>query len=210
MGLGAGLAFLGLNGAEPHAEDAEVKRLVAFGDSLTAGYGLRANQAFPARLEAMLRAGGRNVVIANAGVSGDTASAGLERLDWGVPEGTHGVLLALGANDALRGIDPGLTMAALEAMILRLKSRGIGVFLIGMRAPRNLGPQYAARFDALYATLADRHAIPLDPFFLEGVAGNPALNLDDGIHPNPAGVDVMAQRLLAPVEAWLAGLRASP
>jgi acyl-CoA thioesterase I len=177
--------------------------LVALGDSLTAGYLLPASQAFPAKLEAALRAKGHDIRIINAGVSGDTASAGLERLDWSVPDGVDGVILELGANDALRGINPAITEAALDAIITRLKGRKIAVFLAGMAAPRNNGADYVAKFDPIYQRLAQKHNLPLYPFFLEGVVGNPALNLTDMLHPNPAGVDVIVSRILPHIEAFL-------
>lgn len=177
--------------------------LVALGDSLTAGYLLPASQAFPAKLEAALRAKGHDIRIINAGVSGDTATAGLERLDWSVPDGVDGVILELGANDALRGIDPAITEGALDAIITRLKTRKIAVFLAGMAAPRNNGADYVAKFDPIYARLAQKHNLPLYPFFLDGVVGNPALNLTDMLHPNPAGVDVIVSRILPHIEALL-------
>lgn len=177
--------------------------LVALGDSLTAGYMLPAADAFPARLEAALRASGRDVRIINAGVSGDTATAGLDRLDWSVPDGTDGVILELGANDALRGIDPAITEAALDAIITRLAARKIPVFLAGMAAPRNNGAEYVARFDALYPRLAQKHNVPLYPFFLDGVVGNPTLNLPDMLHPNPAGVGVIVSRILTSITLFV-------
>jgi acyl-CoA thioesterase I len=183
-------------------------RLVALGDSLSAGYELAAKDAFPAVLERALRAGGHNVVVDNAGVSGDTATGGLERLDWSVPAGTHGVIVELGANDALRGLDPALTEAALDQIITRLKARQIKVFLAGMLAPRNNGVAYAQAFDALYPRLAQKHGIPLYPFFLDGVAGDASLNLRDMIHPNPAGVGVIVARILPSIKTWLANFPA--
>ncbi len=182
-------------------------RLVALGDSLTAGYGLPQSAAFPSVLERALKARGHNVVIANAGVSGDTASGGLERLDWSVPEGTDGVILELGANDMLRGVDPAVTRRALEAIITRLKQRGVPVMLAGMYAARNLGPDYARRFDAIYPELAQKHGLVLYPFFLEGVAGDRSLNLPDGLHPTAQGVERIVERILPTVEAFLARLR---
>lgn len=181
-------------------------RIVAYGDSLSAGYQLAQKDAFPAVLEAALKQRGHNVVMENASVSGDTASGGLERLDWGVPEDTDLVILELGANDALRGISPAITEQALDEMITRLRERKIGVLLAGMLAPRNNGPEYTAAFDAIYPRLAQKHNIPLYPFFLEGVQGRADLNLADGIHPNPAGVRVMVERILPTVEAALASI----
>ncbi|MPT23089.1 MAG: arylesterase, partial [Starkeya sp.] len=148
-----GLVLLGAT-TTASAATAEPVRLVAFGDSLTAGYGLAASQAFPVRLQAALRAKGHEVVIENAGVSGDTTSAGLARLDWSIPEGTDGVILELGANDALRGLDPAIPERSLDAILARLKARGIPVLMAGMRAPPNLGSAYQARFDGIYEKLA--------------------------------------------------------
>lgn len=186
---------------------AEPLRLVAFGDSLTAGLGLPAKEAFPARLQAALKARGHDVVIENAGVSGDTTAAGLARLDWSIPDGTQGVILELGANDALRGLDPGLAEKALDEMLARLKARGIPVLLAGMLAPPNMGAAYKQRFDALYPALAAKYGVPLYPFFLDGVAGQGKLNQADGVHPTAAGVDIIVERMLPAVEAWLATLK---
>lgn len=182
-------------------------RLVALGDSLSAGYNLPAAQAFPAVLEKALRDKGHDIVIANAGVSGDTSAGGRDRLDWSVPDGTDGVILELGANDALRGLSPDVTRANLDAMILSLKQRGIGVLLAGMRSPPNMGEAYARAFDNLFPELAARHGIALYPFFLDGVAGQPALNQRDGIHPTAEGVRVIVERILPSVEAFLASLK---
>src|SRR5690606_3393828 len=166
---------------------AEPLKLVGFGDSLMAGYQLPATDAFPAKLEKALRDKGHAVEIANAGVSGDTTSGGLARLDWSIPDGTDGVILELGANDALRGIAPEETEKNLDAMLARLKERGIPVLLAGMLAPPNMGADYAARFNGIYARLAQRHGVPLYPFFLDGVAAHADLQLDDGMHPNAKG-----------------------
>lgn len=184
----------------------EPLRVVALGDSLTAGYQLPPAASFPARLEVALRARGLDVIIENAGVSGDTATGGLARLDWAVPDGTSAVLVELGANDALRGIAPAETRAALDEMIARLKARGIAVMLLGMRAPPNMGTDYASAFDSIFPDLASKHGVPLYPFFLDGVAANPALNLADGMHPNPEGVDVIVERALPSIETFLRGL----
>ncbi|POR45969.1 arylesterase [Bosea psychrotolerans] len=183
-------------------------KLVAFGDSLSAGYGLPASAAFPAVLEQALREKGVQVEISNAGVSGDTASGGLERLDWSVPDGTDAVILELGANDALRGIDPAITEKALDAIITRLKARNIAVLLAGIYAPRNLGTEYTSRFDALFPRLAQAHGLVLYPFFLDGIAGDRALNQADLLHPTPEGVRVIVQRILPTVERFLATLPA--
>jgi acyl-CoA thioesterase-1 len=183
-------------------------KLVALGDSLSAGYGLPANAAFPAVLEQALRQKGIAVEIANAGVSGDTAQGGLERLDWSVPDGTDGVILELGANDALRGFDPAATEKALDEIITRLKARGIKVLLAGMYAPRNLGPDYAGRFDGLFKALAEKHDLVFYPFFLDGIAGERALNQADLLHPTAEGVRVVVERILPTVERFLETLRA--
>jgi acyl-CoA thioesterase I len=183
-------------------------RIVVLGDSLSAGFGLAAQEALPARLERALKAKGLAVAIENAGVSGDTAAGGLARLDWSVGPGTDAVILELGANDALRGADPKATRAALEAIITRLKQRGIAVLLAGMLAPRNFGPDYGRAFDAIYPELAAAHGLILYPFILDGVAGDRALNQTDGIHPTAAGVDVMVKGLLPKVEELIARVTA--
>jgi acyl-CoA thioesterase-1 len=181
-------------------------KLVALGDSLTAGYNLPQAAAFPTVLEAALKARGRNVEIANAGVSGDTATGGLERLDWSVPDGTDGVILELGANDMLRGTDPEVTRKALATILARLKERNIPVMLAGMYAARNLGPDYAARFDRIYPDLAQEYGLILYPFFLDGVAGETKRQLPDGMHPSAEGVKVMVERILPSVERFLDGI----
>lgn len=182
-------------------------RLVALGDSLTAGYNLPQSAAFPSVLEAALRARGHAVEIANAGVSGDTASGGLDRLDWSVPDGTDGVILELGANDMLRGTNPDITRRALDTIVDRLKARNIPVMLAGMYSARNLGPDYVRRFDAIYPDLAEKHGLLLYPFFLDGVAGEPRLSLADGLHPSAEGVRVVVQRIVPTVESFLARLK---
>jgi acyl-CoA thioesterase-1 len=183
-------------------------RLVALGDSLSAGYGLPANAAFPSVLEKELRAAGLAVEVANAGVSGDTSQGGLERLDWSVPDGTDGVILELGANDALRGVDPAVTEKALDMIISRLKARNIAVLLTGMYAPRNLGETYHTRFDAIYPKLAEKHGLVLYPFFLEGVAGDRRLNQPDLLHPTAEGIRVIVQSILPTVRRFIATLPA--
>jgi acyl-CoA thioesterase-1 len=185
-------------------------KLVALGDSLTAGYGLPGEAAFPAVLERALRAKGYAVSIANAGVSGDTTSGGLARLDWSVPDGTDGVILELGANDMLRGIDPNIPRQALDEILARLRERGIPVLLTGMYASRNLGPDYVARFEAIFPDLAKKHGVPLYPFFLDGVAGVRELALPDGLHPTAKGVQVIVERILPTVERFVAQLAARP
>jgi acyl-CoA thioesterase-1 len=178
-------------------------KLVVLGDSLSAGYGLPAAAAFPVRLQKALKDKGIEVDMVNAGVSGDTTSGGLARLDWSVAEGTEAVILELGANDALRGIDPKIPRAALEQILTRLKARNIPVLLCGMLAPRNYGADYAAQFDAIYPDLAKQFAVPLYPFFLEGVAGDSKFNQGDGIHPTAEGVDEIVKAILPSVEAFL-------
>lgn len=191
------------------SSDAKPLKVVVLGDSLSAGYGLPAAAAFPEKLQTALRAKGIAVDIDNAGVSGDTSSGGLGRLDWSVPEGTAAVILELGANDALRGIDPDVTRKALGEIIRRLQARGIAVLLCGMRAPPNYGADYAARFDAIYPDLAQRFGVPLDPFFLDGVAADAALNQADGMHPTAAGVERIVARILPTVEAFLGRIKAA-
>jgi acyl-CoA thioesterase-1 len=178
-----------------HAQTAPIK-LAVLGDSLAAGYGVKPDQAIPARLQAALKAAGRNVSVINHGVSGDTTAGGVERLDWMLADKPDIVLVELGANDALRALDPAATERNLDTIIARLKAAGVTVWLAGMLAPRNFGPEYAAQFDGLYKRLADKHGVPLYPFFLDGVAQEPALNQADGIHPNPKGVDIVVERML--------------
>ncbi len=196
-----------LAGAAGVAAERPIK-IVAFGDSLTAGFGLPADAAFPARLEAALKAKGYAVVVANAGGSGDTASAGLARLDWSVPQNADAVIVEFGANDALRGIDPRVTRAALDAILERLARRHIPVLLAGMRAPRNLGEDYARAFDAIFPQLASSHKVVFYPFFLDGVAIDPRLNQGDGIHPTAAGVDIIVAHILPYAEELIGRVRA--
>jgi acyl-CoA thioesterase-1 len=179
-------------------------RLVALGDSLSAGYNLPQEAAFPVALERALKAKGYKVEIVNAGVSGDTSSGGLDRLDWSVPDGTDGVILELGANDMLRGLDPAGTRKNVEAIVERLKSRNIPVMLAGMYASRNLGPEYVQKFDSIYPDIAKKHDLVLYPFFLDGVAGDRSLNLPDGMHPTAKGVEIIVERILPSVESFLA------
>jgi acyl-CoA thioesterase I len=198
--IAAGLALVS---AYPRAAERPVN-IVALGDSLTAGYGLAANQAFPARLQGALNTKGLVANVANAGVSGDTAAGGLARLDWSVPDGTDAVILELGANDALRGFDPAITRKALEAMLQRLQMRKIPVLLCGMLAPPNLGAEYGRAFNSIYPDLAAQTGAILYPFFLAGVAADPKLNQSDGLHPTAAGVAVIVDRILPQVEALIA------
>lgn len=192
-----------------HAVAAEPLRLTVLGDSLTAGYGLPAADGFTVRLEARLRAGGRSVVVLNAGVSGDTSAAGLSRLGWALADKPHALIVELGANDGLRGLDPATTEQNLDAILIQARQNGLPVLLAGMVAPPNLGREYAAEFNGIYARLAKRHAVALYPFFLEGVALRPDLNQADGIHPNRAGVDEVVRRILPHVERLLDRVRAA-
>ncbi len=177
------------------AAGAEI-RVLALGDSLTAGYGLPAADSFVARLGAALDLPEHDVRIIDAGVSGDTTTGGLARLEWALSGGADAAIVALGANDALRGIDPDVTRANLDRILSVLGQRNIPVLLAGMAAPRNLGTGYVTAFDAIYPDLADRHGAILYPFFLDGVAMVPSLNQDDGIHPNARGVEVIVERMV--------------
>ena len=183
-------------------------QLVGFGDSLMAGYQLAPSESYTAQLEAALKAKGLEVVVTNAGVSGDTTSGGLSRIDWSVPDGTDGVILELGANDALRGISPEQSEKNLDAMLSRLKERDIPVFLIGILAPPNMGGDYAERFNPIYKRLSEKYGIPLYPFFLDGVATVEGMQLSDGMHPNAKGVTEMVERTIGPVENFLEAIRA--
>jgi acyl-CoA thioesterase I len=210
FGLHILVLMLGLMTAIPVSARADAVRpikLVVLGDSLSAGLGLPANEAFPAKLQKALNDNGIKVDMTNAGVSGDTASGGRDRLDWSVAEGTEAVIVELGANDALRGIDPAVTRAALTEIVTRLKARGIAVMLCGMLAPPNFGSNYAAKFDAIYPDLAKQYGVTLYPFFLDGVAADAKLNQADGIHPTAAGVDIIVAKMLPTVEAFLRPLR---
>jgi acyl-CoA thioesterase I len=186
---------------------AEPVHLVALGDSLTAGLGLEAQNAYPAKLQAALAKQGIETAIDNAGVSGDTTDGGLARLDWSVPDGTKGVLLELGANDMLRGMDPVQARGNLDEILKRLKERNIPVLMMGMRAAPNLGADYQKAFDAIYPELAAKYGVPLYPFFLDGVAGTQKLNQPDGMHPTADGVDVIVARLAPVVAAWVKALK---
>lgn len=191
----------------PIVARAEVAKIVVLGDSLSAGYNLPPGEGFPEQLQKTLTANNIKVKIIGAGVSGDTTSGGLARLDWSVPEGTDGVLLELGANDAMRGVPIDRARSNLDQMLTRLIERNIAVLLIGMRAPPNMGEDYQTAFDAIYPALAKKHNVPLYPFFLDGVAANPALNLADGIHPNQAGIAVIIERISPIVEQFITRLK---
>ncbi len=199
LGLMAGEAAF----AQSPAAAGKPVKMVVLGDSLSAGLGLSASAAFPARLKKALQVKGITVDMINAGVSGDTSSGGRDRLDWSVPEGTEAVIVELGANDALRGIDPAVTRAALTDILTQLKTRKIAVLLCGMVAPPNYGGDYSARFNAIYPDLAKSFGVPLYPFFLEGVAAEARFNQADGLHPTAEGVDVIVKNILPAVEAFL-------
>jgi acyl-CoA thioesterase I len=202
-----GLIVAGL-AVSPYARTAERRvNIVAFGDSLTAGYGLAASEAFPSQLQRALDAKGLAAAVVNAGVSGDTTTGGLSRLDWSVPDGTDAVILELGANDALRGVDPAVTRKALDTMLHRFQQRKIPVLLCGMLAPPNLGAEYGRAFNAIYPELAASSGAILYPFFLTGVAADPKLNQGDGMHPAPAGVAVIVARIMPHVEELIARAR---
>ncbi|QKC94161.1 arylesterase [Mesorhizobium sp. NZP2298] len=204
--IAAGLVlFLAICGAISSAR-AEPFKIVGFGDSLMAGFGLGPDQGFTDKLQAALRAKGHDVTVANAGVSGDTTSGGLARLDWSVPDGTQLVILELGANDMLRGISPDITRKNLDEMLGKLKQRKIAVLLAGMRAAPNLGADYQNAFDAIFPDLSGKYDVALYPFFLDGVAGQPGLQLEDGMHPNASGVDRMVERILPTVEKTIAAV----
>ncbi len=190
----------------PAAAPARLLKMVVLGDSLSAGLGLSASAAFPARLQKALGDKGIKVDMINAGVSGDTSSGGRDRLDWSIPEGTEAVILELGANDALRGTDPAVTRAALTDILTRLKARKIAVLLCGMYAPPNYGADYSARFNAIYPDIARQFGVPLYPFFLEGVATEAKLNQPDGLHPTADGIDVIVKNILPTVEAFLGAI----
>ena len=188
------------------ARETKPVKMVVLGDSLSAGLGLSAPAAFPARLQKALQSKGIAIDMINAGVSGDTSSGGRDRLDWSVPEGTQAVIVELGANDALRGVDPKVTRSALTDILKRLKARGIAVLLCGMYAPPNYGSDYAARFNAIYPDIAREFGVPLYPFFLEGVATEARLNQADGLHPTAEGIDVIVKNILPTVEAFLGAM----
>ena len=196
------LLLLAPSGSAPAA--ARVPAVLAFGDSLTAGFGLPAGAAFPAQLEARLKAEGIDAHVVNAGNSGDTTTDGLARLDWAFADKPDIVLLELGANDALRGIAPSIVRANLDAMIGKIQASGAKLLLTGMRAPPNWGEDYRREFERIYPELAHAHGVTLYPFFLEGVAMDPKLNQPDGLHPNERGVAALVDRI-APVVARLIG-----
>jgi acyl-CoA thioesterase-1 len=194
-------------GTPARAENLPIK-IVVLGDSLATGLGLPTQQAFPAKLRAALQKKGVTADVVDAALSGDTASGGLGRFDWSVPPDADAVILELGANDALRGVDPQVTRAALEEILKRLQARNTPVLLAGMLAPPNMGADYKRAFDALYPDLAKAHDVIFYPFFLDAVATDPKLNQRDGLHPNAAGVDIIVARILPKVEELVARVRA--
>lgn len=203
---GAAIVALSQLASPATAADAPVK-IVALGDSLTAGFGLPQDAAFPVKLAKALAAKGIAVDITNAGVSGDTTSGGLSRVDWSIPDGTDAVILELGANDMLRGIDPKVTREALESIVKRLKERGLAVLLCGMLAPPNYGTDYVKAYDAIFPDLAAKYGLVFYPFFLDGVVQDRSLSQADGLHPTAAGVDRVVERILPKAEELIAQVK---
>jgi acyl-CoA thioesterase I len=203
--LGLALIVAALFQAAPAR--ARTLHIVALGDSLTAGFGLPPGQAFPEVLEKALQAKGYDADVANAGVSGDTAADGLARYDWAVPEGTDALIVELGANDMLRGLDPAAAKAALAAILTRAKAAHLTTLLAGMRAAPNMGADYQSRFDAIYPDLAKQFGVALYPFFLDGIAADPRLNQKDGMHPTREGVERIVANILPAVEGLLKGAK---
>lgn len=207
VGLVAALLFLIAASFAPavsKAHSAEVPKIVVLGDSLSAGHQLPPENAFPVRLQAALDAKGVKAKVVGAAVSGDTTSSGLSRLDWSVPEDTDAVILELGANDALRGLPVAKAESNLDKILARLKERKISILFAGMMAPPNMGDTYGKKFNAIFPALAEKYGAVFYPFFLDGVAAQPKLNLADGIHPNPEGIDVIVERILPKVEELIA------
>lgn len=200
MKLSAALAFLLLM---INTAAAQPLTLLGFGDSLMAGYGLQPSDAFPVKLEAALKAKGHDAKVINAGVAGDTALDGASRIDWALSEEVDAVIVEFGANDALRGLPVPQAEQALDQLLTKLAEKKLPVLIAGMRAPPNLGPDYQKAFDGMYPKLAEKHGMLLYPFFLDGVAAEVKLNQADGMHPNPAGVDVIVSRILPSVERLL-------
>lgn len=202
--LGFGL-FLVAGVKAPRAQPNGPLKLMILGDSITAGYGLPEAEAWPVKLEAALKAAGQEVRVIAAGVSGDTTAGGKSRLDWALADKPDAVIVALGGNDGLRGLPPAESQANLEDILTRLKARGLPVLLAGMLAPPNLGADYGRDFSATFSNLAKAHPEAVFyPFLLEGVAGDPALNQPDRIHPNPQGVAEMIRRMMPAVRELLA------
>ena len=181
--------------------------LLALGDSLTSGLGLETSEAFPAKLEAALQSRHPGLKIINGGVSGDTAADGLARLDWALTDDVGALIVGLGANDALRGLDVAQTETALNAIMVKAQEKNLPVLILGMKSPPNMGPDYVARFDGLYPRLAAKYQALLYPFYLEGIAANPGLNQADGIHPNGQGVDVIVSKVMPSVEELIGKVR---
>ena len=173
-----------------------VTKLMIFGDSLTAGYGLKKTDSFSEKLAKALKNKGRNVQIVLSSISGDTTAGGKARLDWALADKPDAFLLELGANDGLRGIDPSVSRENLEHILRKLRKNGVRILMAGMLAPPNLGKEYSREFNNIYSSLAEKYSVLFYPFFLEGVAANPQLNQADGIHPNPKGVDEIVKRML--------------
>jgi len=194
--------ILGLNMTATSARNEEYV-LVAFGDSLTAGYGLSSTDSFPFYLQKQLNNKGYNVKVINAGVSGDTVAGGLARLEWSIDNNVNGVIIELGANDALRGVSPASTRKSLEQILIRLKQRKIDILLTGMLAPLNLGPEYGESFNSIFSDLASKYDVVFYPFFLKDVAGKPFLNQADGLHPTAQGTRIIVQNILPKVEELL-------
>ena len=174
--------------------------LLALGDSLISGYGLAPGEAFPVKLEAALKSHYPELKIINGGIAGDTAADGLARLDWTLTDEVEGLIVGLGANDALRGLDAAQTETALDGIMVKAQAKDLPVLILGMKAPPNMGPDYVARFDSLYPRLAEKYQVLLYPFYLEGVAAVASLNQADGIHPNGQGVDVIVSKVMPSVE----------
>jgi acyl-CoA thioesterase I len=206
--LAALCGFLSMTGSAMAQAKAAPIRIVAYGDSLTAGFNLAAPEAFPAQLEKALRARGRDVEVINAGVSGDTTAAALERFDWAIPENADAAIVELGANDALRGQPPEQARRNLDTILGRLRAKGIQLLVAGIPAPRNWGAPYVKAFDPMFAELAQAHGALLYPFFLDGVALKPELSLPDGLHPNAAGVAVIVERIMPKVDELIARVAA--
>jgi acyl-CoA thioesterase I len=209
--LKVALAFAIMQGA-PVATADEPCRIAVLGDSLTTAYGLAVEDGFPAQLERRLRAEGYNCVVLDAGVGGDTTAGGLARLDWTLADRPSHVIVELGGNDGLRALPPEQMEQNLDAIVSRLRADRVAVLLAGMRAPPNLGRTYGEAFEAVFPRVAERHGVPLYPFFLDGVAGDPELNQGDGIHPTAEGIAVIVERILPAVTHWLdqTGVKAAP
>jgi acyl-CoA thioesterase I len=187
----------------PAATANDACRIAVLGDSLATAYGLAVEEGFPAQLERRLRAAGYECAVVDAGVGGDTTAGGLARLDWALADRPSHVIVELGGNDGLRALPPEQMEQNLDAIVSRLRNDGVAVLLAGMRAPPNLGQAYGEAFEAVFARVAERHDVPLYPFFLEGVAGDPRLNQPDGIHPTAEGIAIIVEQILPAVTAWL-------